>query len=1015
MTDETAAPGSPPSDAPRSPGWIAPLVLGLIAFLIYVPSMNYGLVYDDAFMITDNDSVTPATGDIGVAFALFGREYWEGVTPGRPEALRTRGQALYRPLTLFAWAMIANLNGLQSPTPFHLLSMLANSGVVILLFLLVRRLWGRPRVAFVAALLFALHPLHVEAGAYVAGLSDVLAALSVLGGLLLYERATRHPAQLATGPWLGMMAVLFLGLLAKEQAVVLIAAVALTDWMRSRQGRRSSTGTRLAIYWGLLLTLAAHIAIRYAAIGQLQPDRSTIPPLDNPLIQESFLVRLFTGVKLLAMQVWLFLWPEQLSVDYSFNAIPVERSLTDAAPLAGALLVGSLLVFGLVKLRRSPALGWGVLFFLGCSAFTANIFVPIGTIFGERLMYLPTVGACLAVAVVLDPLLRDRRPSASPHAVGAVGLVTLAVLCGSLGWKTWDRTKDFQTTEKLFDAALEVVPGSARVHYQLGSLLANQKLYTKAEEHYEKTLAIYPSMVQAAIGLAEVYTAQRNWDKAIGAYDQILQGIAAIPDTDTAEFDAVATTIYHGRARAKAGKGDLDGSQADLQHAMRISRDSPAPHIELAKMLIDRERPEEAVPVLRSAMQLAPQNVQALFHLARAAHAMQDKLVYEEALAGLGNLEAGRPIATHLRAELLYDEALVENNLVKRQQALDMFDEVAKARPDLAAPYLYRARALLESQRYADAILELDRALERSPRHPYALLYKGVALNASNRPAEALPVLQELVTVNPNSACWGALSDTHARLGDMEALKADYEKLAELGVSPAEMVEERAVQLENAGRVDDAILAVEQGRQLPGFVEEPVLIRRLGILLVKAGRYDEALSTFDQQAQAELALDVADRDIYLPINRFRALLGLRRWNEAHAQLDFFEARIEPDSFPWVSLLNRRAELMLAPGSPFGDPERALQLADEGLALTAGKAPMMHDLSIEALVALGRDEDAITRAEQARDTLPTDGRYQIVINGLRQEQSGERTAALLTLRNVGEQLLTRLAELIEQRA
>ncbi|MHC5211528.1 MAG: tetratricopeptide repeat protein [Planctomycetota bacterium] len=1032
MTDETSAPGNPPPTAPPAappappaaarteaatphlPGWVAPAVLALIAFLLYVPALNYGLVYDDAFLITDNESVTPATGDIGVAFALFGKEYWEGVSPNRPDAMKTRGQALYRPLTLFIWALIANLNGLQTGWPFHFVSLLANSAVVVLLYLLARRFWGRPRLAFVAAFLFALHPLHVEGAAYVAGLSDVLAACTVLGGLLLYERATRDPDHLATGPWLGMMAVLFVGLLAKEQSVVLIAAVALTDWMFTKRGRRSTMGTRLAVYWGLGLTLATHVAVRYAAIGQLQPDRTTIPPLDNPLIQEAFFVRLVTAFKLLAMQVWLFLWPDKLSVDYSFNAIPVSRSLTEAAPLAGAVLVISLLIFGLMKLRRSPALGWGVLFFLGCSVFTANIFVPIGTIFGERLMYLPTVGACLAVAAVLDPILRDRRPSASPQAVGAVGLVILAVAGGSLGMRAWERTKDFKTTEKLFDSALAVVPNSARVHFQLGTLLATQKLFTKSEEHFHKTLEIYPGMVQAAVGLGDIYAAQRNWDKSIETYDRILRNFAATPGSDTAEFDAVATVVYHGRARAKAGKGDLDGAQADLQQAMRITQENPAPHLELARMLIDRERPEEAVPVLRTALQLAPSNVQAMFQLARAAQAMQDIEVYEEAIASLEGTEAGRPIATHLRAEILYEEASIENDMIKRQQALDMFEQVRTQRPELAAPYLYRARALLEQNRYADGILELDRALERSPRHPAALLFKAVALNASNRPAEALPVLQELVTVNPNSACWAAMAETHARLGDMDALQADYAELAELGISPAEMVEERAVQLESAGRIDDAILALEQGRQLPGYVDEPLLLRRLGILLVKAKRFDEALSTFDLQENAEAPLDETARDLFLPINRFRALLPLQRWQEAALQLDLFESRVEPDSFPWASLLHRRAQLLLAAGSPFADEARALDLAEEGITLTGGEAPMMFDMAIEALVALARDGEAVTRAEAARDAFPGDRRYQIVINALGQELTGNRESAVTTLRETGEEMLGHLADRIEAR-
>jgi tetratricopeptide (TPR) repeat protein len=228
------------------------------------------------------------------------------------------------------------------------------------------------------------------------------------------------------------------------------------------------------------------------------------------------------------------------------------------------------------------------------------------------------------------------------------------------------------------------------------------------------------------------------------------------------------------------------------------------------------------------------------------------------------------------------------------------------------------------------------------------------------------------------------------------------------------MIEERAVKLENAGRIDDAILALEQGRQLPGYVQEPLLLRRLGILLAKAGRYDEALSTLNLQEQAEQSIEVSERDLYLPVNRFRALLGLRRWQEARQQLDLFESRVEPDTFAWVSLLHRRAQLLLAAGSPFADPARALQLAEEGITLTSGEAPMMYDIAIEALVALGRDDDAIARAEQARDRLPADGRYQLVINALRKEQAGDRADALATLRGSGDELLSWVANRIEER-
>src|SRR5262249_36563815 len=134
---------------------------------------------------------------------------------------------------------------------------------------------------------------------------------------------------------------------------------------------------RLAVYGGLLLLLAIHIGIRAAAIGNLKPSGSAISVLDNPLIHEDFGIRLINGLKLLAFQIWPFLWPAKLSIDYSFNATPPPRSFLEPEPLSAAVLMIALLAWGLVMLKRRPPIGWGILFFLGVAAFTSNILLPI--------------------------------------------------------------------------------------------------------------------------------------------------------------------------------------------------------------------------------------------------------------------------------------------------------------------------------------------------------------------------------------------------------------------------------------------------------------------------------------------------------------------------------------------------------------------------------------------------------------------------------------------------------------
>jgi tetratricopeptide (TPR) repeat protein len=559
------------------------------------------------------------------------------------------------------------------------------------------------------------------------------------------------------------------------------------------------------------------------------------------------------------------------------------------------------------------------------------------------------------------------------------------------------------------------------VQYQLGVVHAGQKLFTKAEEHFVRALLIYDQFVQAAIGLGDVYAADRNWDKAINVYNEILTNLAPAQKSTPEQFDAISNLVLRNRAHAKAAKGDVAGSKADYEQAMRVASDDPSAHIELAQTLVARDQNAEAIPILRSALQLAPHNVTALYLLAKAANAVKDSQAYDEAVAGLQQTENGKTMGLVLSAEKLYDEADKERDAAKKQQALDMFEQARKQSQDtLAVPYIYRARYLAENGRFADAILDLDRALEKSPRHPIALLLKGVALNANNRPAEALPVLQDLLTVNPNTACWVALADTHARLGMTDDLAEDFQKIKELGGDPAELVEDRAAQLEAEGHYDEAIAAVEQARTLPDYTSNPMLLRRLGIVLTKSGRYDEALSTFDQQAQAESALPPDQQDAFLPINRFRALLPLGRYDEAAKQLEAFSAGAQPGTYQWPSLLHRRAELFLArkdgTTNPFYNPAEAVRLTDEGIEVTQQQYAAMYDVSIEALVASGRLADAQARAADAQGRFPGERHFQTAAVALKRAADGasadERKAAVEQLRKQNDPALVRIAEKLE---
>jgi tetratricopeptide (TPR) repeat protein len=598
--------------------------------------------------------------------------------------------------------------------------------------------------------------------------------------------------------------------------------------------------------------------------------------------------------------------------------------------------------------------------------------------------------------------------------------VLLLAVAGLLGARTVQRNRDFASKEKLFEAAEAVVPESARVHYQLGSLLGLQQLYTKAEEHYLRALEIDGTFVQAAVGLGNVYLLGKNWTKAIETYDRILQQLTSKKSQTPEALAAVQRLVFTYRAQARAGKGDAAGAAADLRSAMEIAGGEDTgigPFIQFAQLSMNRGKPADAVPVLRQALKLHPENVEALYMLARAAAATQDEEAYNEALALLEKTPAGKPLADAMRGEVMYEQADAADDNAKRNEALALLDQVREARPDLATPYVYRGRHLMRTRRFADAIIQLDQALARSSRLPMALRLKAAAQLESGNAKGALETEQELELTAPDVECYTLLFQTNFELADHAEMERAAAKLKELGSNPADVVLALSKHLGDAGRLDSAIEAVEAGLMLPDSVNDPDLLFNLAVLLIEAERYDEALSTLQQEADAEAAIPDREPDHFLPINRARAYIGLSEqghdhWVDAAAQLELFEQDVVPESKSWVSLADYRAELFLARSGPYYNPKQAAELADKALTIVKMRDPDLLDRSIEALAATRDFPAALARAQEATKQFPSIKRFSASAHALKLAVDGDVPGAITALRKPNDKALNRIASQLE---
>jgi len=362
----------PPSEYKRHA--LAALALCVLTLLAYSNSFAGGLVLDNKVLLLDPRirEVTPQNIDL-----IFQHTYW----------WPTGEAGLYRPFTtlsyLFNYAVLGEGEQLFGYHAINLLLHLMNVLLAYALALrLVRRFW--PSV-FIAAV-WAVHPASTESVTNVVGRADLLAAMAVLSGFLMYLKSRETGAWARGARLAGLAAVTTIGVFSKESAVAILPAIFLYEfvWWKERPRDRG-------LWLGCAATLAP-IAImlwKRSAVMAASPP-AEFPFTDNPIVGADWWTGRLTAIKVIARYLWLTIWPADLSCDYSFGQIPVASG--DAADWLACVVVLAAAIAVVLLYRWNRAA-----FFLACFAFlnfvpASNLLFPIGTIMADRLLYLPSLG-----------------------------------------------------------------------------------------------------------------------------------------------------------------------------------------------------------------------------------------------------------------------------------------------------------------------------------------------------------------------------------------------------------------------------------------------------------------------------------------------------------------------------------------------------------------------------------------------------------------------------------------------
>jgi tetratricopeptide (TPR) repeat protein len=546
----------------------------LLAFLLalaalpYINTLRNLFVYDDLKQVVNN----PYLQNSHHLKEIFTTPVWSFQGGDYP-------RNYYRPMMSFGYLLCYQLLG-PRPLAFHLGNLLLNLLVVLLLFLVTRRMFNDRLVAFVAAGLFAVHPIHSESVAWIAAITDLELALFYLLAFWFFLGLSRWRGRKLILGEFAMAASFALALLAKEPAVTLVVVATLFEHSCREDRKQTSLPIKLSRYGPLWLLLLVYLILRTHIVGGLA-GRAQLPNMGPDAV-------ILTALALAGQYVWKLFWPVTLCAFYAFHT-----STTPADPrvIGGAVALMALAFLVVFFWNRGRLVSFGLLFFFLNLA--PVLYAPwlAANVFTERYLYLPSVGFCWALGWAGASLWRAAtRHSARWRALVVVSAVALAALCSL---RIIRRNRDWHDDLTLYKTTLTLQPDAYIIHINLAALYLDRDDLKKAELELQEANKVAPDYPLILNNFGLLNLKLKRYDEALG---YLIRSILKDPREPLPHL-YLAQLYEH--------TGQADYAEKEYLTAINLSPLNQTAHVGLGEFYFDRGRLQEAEEQFRESLRAA--------------------------------------------------------------------------------------------------------------------------------------------------------------------------------------------------------------------------------------------------------------------------------------------------------------------------------------------------------------------------------------------------------------------------
>lgn len=504
-------------------GWGTALSVAIVLAAAILPGLrglDFPFLHDDRWAVVENPRVVGSLDPV----AILSSNAW-GDAPDH------RHIPNYRPLSVLTLAATHAVAGLD-PRPYRATNLALHALASLALLGLARAFRVGRSAATAGAAWFATHPVHAEAVFFVVNREELLCATFVLGAMGLAVRffstdvapfSRRPGSRVALGVF-GAASLTALALLSKEAAATLPLLLGILVFtLIPRQRPRSLAMVFMA---ASTLALLGYLALRHWALGRWMAGH--VPWQDNPLVLSGTGERVASALALIWKAAGLLVAPLRLTIDYGYDATGLPAAGFPVDSWLGLATVAAVVTLFVTMRRRAPVIALGLSLLALPYALVSNLLFPNSILFAERLLYLPSAGAALALAGLLDFVRTRTAGRASLLAWVPIALVFVASV--AFGTMLASRNEDHRSGKTLFDASLAAYPRSTRLWNNLAVEMQNEGDWERSSQALERALAIDPTNAEAHnnLGLAQARRGElREAARSFGRALDLRPGMAA--------------------------------------------------------------------------------------------------------------------------------------------------------------------------------------------------------------------------------------------------------------------------------------------------------------------------------------------------------------------------------------------------------------------------------------------------------------------------------------------------------